>query len=152
MHGRGNAWDLVAIKVPDGKLEWVSPEGLTHVWDLIFPGVLNIHARSTEGWRPEDIYTAIRTGTSALHIALAPQYIGFIVTTLIAGYRDKSLNIWLCFNASEADIIEMFSEDVTKLARSAGAKRITFYSPRNWERRLKDYGFVPARTCYEKEL
>ena len=137
---------------PDGELRWISPENLTQVWDLIKPGVLNISERTTEGWRYEDIYTAIKTGSSALHLAYETKYLGFIVTTLITGYRDRSLNIWLCFNASEKDIIEMFSEDVTKLAKNAGAKRITFYSSRRWERRLKDYGFSPARTLFEKEV
>lgn len=150
-----DSWDtgnVVAMPRPDGKLEWISPDNITHVWDLIRPGILNIEARSIEGWRAEDIYTALRTGSSALHIAYGPEYLGFVVTTLISGYRDKSLNIWLCFNSSDRDIINMFSEEMTKLAKTAGAKRITFYSPRNWERRLKDYGFLPVRTLYEKDV
>lgn len=145
---------MEGIQDADRRLDWVQPESITLVWDQILPGILNMKARSTEGWRPEDVYAALRTGTSALHMAyLESDYLGFMVTTLIPGYRDKSLNIWLCFNASEKDILEMFHEDTVKLAKNAGASRLTFYSPRiGWERRLKDFGFKAVRTVFEKEL
>lgn len=152
MHGSRDAGNVVALPNVDRKLEWIAPDQITNVWDLIKPGVLNLEGRSKEGWRAEDIYAALRTGSSALHIGYGTEYLGFMVTTLLTGYRDKSLNIWLCFNASKEDIIDLFSEDVTEIAKTAGAKRISFYSPRNWERRLKDYGFLPARTLYEKEV
>lgn len=150
----GNAWYLERMPLLNGWLSWIQPDNLTYVWDLIKPGILKIQEQSKEGWRPEDIYTALKTNSSALHIGyLGEMYLGFMVTTLIPGYRDKSLNVWLCYNDSEEDIISMFSEDLVKLAQNAGAKRISFYSPRNgWERRLKEYGFSPVRTVFEKEL
>jgi hypothetical protein len=136
------------------RLSWIKPEDITHVWDMILPGIQNIGMRSREGWRPEDVYAALRTGGSVLHIGyLGEVYVGFVVTTLIPGYRDKSLNIWLCFNASSEDALDIFGDDLIQVAKEAGAARLTFYSPRaGWEKRLKDYGFRPVRTVFEKEL
>jgi hypothetical protein len=46
----------------------------------------------------------------------------------------------------------MHLPDLERIARNIKAKRITFWSPRKWDRRIAKYGYRAAQTEYVKEL
>lgn len=62
------------------------------------------------------------------------------------------LHMWCVYSTGEHDVLEIFRDDIDRLARSIGAKRITFWSPRRWERRIKRFGFEPTQVEFTKEL
>jgi hypothetical protein len=131
----------------------VKPDDLQDVWPLIQPGLLKVLKHSTDNWIPEDVYHAIKSGQSVLHLVYVEgDYCGFTVSTLVTTFDGKALHFWIVYNASKVDIIKTFMPEVERLARAAGARRVTFWSPRRWERRLKRYGFLPTQTEFVKEL
>ena len=130
----------------------VHPEELHKVWDLVSEGLKKVLRHSVSRWIPEDVYHAIRSGNSVLHMVYVDGYCGFTVSTLVNAFDGKELHFWIVYNASKVDIIEQFMPEVERIARNAGAKRITFWSPRRWERRIKRYGFLPTQTEFVKEL
>jgi hypothetical protein len=131
----------------------VKPEDIQEVWHLVVSGLSKVLKHSTERWIPEDVYHAIRSGSSVLHLCYVDgEYCGFTVSTLLQQYDGKALHFWIVYNASKVDIIGTFMPDVELIARTAGAKRVTFWSPRRWERRIKRYGFLPTQTEFVKEL
>jgi hypothetical protein len=131
----------------------VKPEDVQEVWHLVAQGLHKVLKHSTERWIPEDVYHAIRSGSSVLHLCYVEgEYCGFTVSTLLQQYDGKALHFWIVYNASKVDIIGTFMPDVELIARTAGAKRVTFWSPRRWERRIKRHGFLPTQTEFVKEL
>jgi hypothetical protein len=131
----------------------VHPDELQDVWDLIWPGLKKVERHSASHWIPEDVYHAIKSGASVLHLCYVDgDYCGFTVSNLVQNFDGKVLHFWIVYNDSKVDIIKTFMPDVESMAHRAGAKRITFWSPRKWERRIKAYGFVPAQTEFVKEL
>jgi hypothetical protein len=133
----------------------VKPEDIQEVWPPVVTGLKRIKDRrhTSEGWIPEDVYHALRSGSSVLHLCYVEgEYCGFTVSTLLQQYDGKALHFWIVYNASKVDIIGTFMPDVELIARTAGAKRVTFWSPRRWERRIKRYGFLPTQTEFVKEL
>ena len=82
----------------------------------------------------------------------AQQYLGFVIVSPMNQYSCKVLHLWVVFNESKTDIIQMFEDDIVKMARHYGARKITFLSPRNWERRLKKFGYKLAHHIFEKDI
>lgn len=134
----------------DATLRLVRPDELHSVWPMILEGLYKVERRSESHWIPEDIYTAVRMGHSTLHLAyIDGAYVGFFVLTVSTVWDGKVLHIW-CGYTNHPDGMELFMPKIDKLAR--GCRRITFWSPRKWERRIKNFGFVPKQVEYVKEL
>ena len=135
-------------------LDHVSPQDLQIAWKLILPGILVVQKYSVAHWIPEDVYSAIRTGHSTLHIGdVGGDYAGFVVLTPSSAWDGKVLHMWCVYNASKYDVLTIFENDINRIAREFGAKRITFWSHRSgWERRIAKYGFVPNQVEFVKEL
>lgn len=123
-------------------------------WDVIKPGLEKVHKYGRDGWIIEDVYLALKTGGSQLHVGIRDSYYrGFIVTTGLPGFRGPALHIWATYVESNDDEIDMFWDSLMEMSRKAGFKRMTFHSPRKgWGRRLKKYGFVPEQVIYSTEV
>ena len=86
-----------------------------------------------DSWIPEDVYCAIKTGNAQLF--MIPD--GFVV---LENIRDRwsnepELHIWITYHKTNEDISQKFHSNLQKIAENIGAKKITFTSPRRWERR-----------------
>lgn len=129
----------------------VNPVDLQSHWEEIRAGLLVVQKKASDGWIPEDIYHAIKNGSSFLYEGFVDQeYVGFIVLTPMQCYDMKKLHIWCAYNGGGKNVVELMSPELVKLAKGINAKKITFASPRNWERRLPDWKAVT--TYYEKEV
>lgn len=133
-------------------LKLVGPEEVQAFWPLVLPGILACQRHSVAHWIPEDVYSALRTGHSNLYLGYVGDYAGFAVVTPSQTWDGRVLHFWCVHNASQHDILTLFSEDFLKIARQIGARRMTFWSPRRWERRIAKYGFKPAQVEFVKEL
>ena len=140
------------MPVSDGELRLIAVQDLHQYWPFIKDGLEQVRKHSAEDWIAEDVYTAIRTGGSTLHVAfVGGAYAGFCVLTALQGYSSKSLHIWCAYGVPGMSVVERFEKELVAIALRAGARRITFFSPRTgWEKRLKDY--VPKQMMFEKEL
>lgn len=129
----------------------VNPVDLQSHWEEIRAGLLVVQKKASDGWIPEDIYHAIKACTSFLYLAYVDQeYVGFIVVTPMQCFDMKKLHIWCAYNCGGKNVLEQTYPELEKLARGIGAKKVTFASPRNWERRFPDWKVVT--TYYEKEV
>lgn len=129
----------------------VSPNELHAAWGVIREGLEKVREYS-EGWIAEDVYHSLKSGFSTLFLVTGPEYLGFAVAYESQDWRGKSLHLWCVYNGSDTDILANHLDDFKKMARATGAHSITFESPRNWERRLKGYGFLPVYTRYALEV
>lgn len=114
----------------------IQPDGLRAIWPQILVGLEKMPA---EDWISEDVYHAIRSGESALYIGTNESgYAGFIVLRQqrTEFSREPVLHVWLAHNVGDADVFGAAQDFVKQIARSMGAKKITFGSPRiGWSKR-----------------
>ena len=126
----------------------ILPDDLHTVWDEVRTGLVEVQKFSAEDWLPEDIYMAIKGGNAALYVGDT----GFLVMQLIPMYHGKRLHVWCAYNDGRP-ALRVFLNSVKTIAKEAGAKKITFSSPRDeWLTVGKRGGFRPAQTIFELEL
>ena len=142
---------METVQSPDGELKLISGQDLHQYWPFVKQGLEEAKQYSVEDWIAEDVYTALRNGTSTLHMAFVDNtYAGFCVLTITQGYSSKNLHIFCAYGVKGMNVVERFEPEIVKIAKSIGARKITFLSTRRWERRLKDYKAV--QTVFEKDL
>ena len=136
------------------RLHQTDPRELHDVWALVLPGLEKVREHAGSYWLPEDVYHAIRAGNSTLHLGyLGEDYAGFMVLTLVDHFDGRILHIWCVYsNGTCDDVVARALPDLEVYARQHNARRLTMWSPRNWERKLKPFGFKSAHTEYVKEL
>ena len=126
----------------------ILPDDLHTVWDEVRTGLVEVQKFSAEDWFPEDIYMAIKGGNAALYVG----YTGFLVMQLIPMYHGKRLHVW-CAYSKGRPALRVFLRFIKETALSAGARKITFLSPRDeWLSVSKRGGFKPTQTIFELEL
>ena len=127
------------------ELVLIPPNALRSVWDFVRAGLATM---PPEDWIAEDVYHAIRSGESALHVALGNAGpCGFLVLRrhLTEFTQTPELHVWLAYNAGDADVIAAGETVLKETATRMGAARITFGSPRKgWAKRYR-----PVTTTYE---
>lgn len=129
-------------------MQLVQPDDLFRVWERVRVGLLEVLKHSAEDWLPEDVYMAIKSSNAALYMADR----GFLILQLIPMYHGKRLHVWCAFNDGRP-ALRVFLNAVKGIAKEAGAKKITFSSPRDeWLSVGKRGGFRPAQTIFELEL
>lgn len=134
-------------------LDAVLVEQLQSAWKIVLPGLLKVQKHSVSHWIPEDVYAALRTGHSTLHLAyVGEEYAGFVVLTPTTTWDGKVLHIWCAYGVNGCDVVNVFIGEIEKMARGYGAKRVTFQSPRKWDRVIMKHGYTPVQTEYAKEL
>ena len=133
----------------DGELRHVPPQDLHAYWPFIKPGLEEVRSRSVDGWIAEDVYSAVRTGSSTLHVAFVDSsYAGFCVLTVMQGYSSKALHIWCAYGVKGMNVVDRFEKDLIRIALNAGCRKLTLLSNRKgWGRRYK-----AVQTVFEKEL
>jgi len=144
---------LVAVQSPDRQLIYVPPVELQAYWGYVSPKLNIVAKRSKARWIPEDVYTALKNNSATLHIGeIDGDYVGFMVLSPSLDFDGQALTVWAVYNDSEQDVIAEFEDQIVSFARKIKAKRITFTSPRGWERRLRKYGYVETHKVFEKQV
>ncbi len=135
-------------------LNAIPAEDLQLVWGVILPGLKKVQERNRSHWIVEDVYTSIRTGHSTLHIGYVNgDYEGFMVLTPSSTWDGRVMHIWCVFSKGEHDLMDIFAPNLDVIARSYGAKRVTFWGPKAWERYgIARHGFTAMQVEYVKEL
>ena len=136
------------------ELRPVGPYEILPYWALIREGLEKVRESSGDGWIAEDIYAALRQGSSQLYVGFDNgAYAGFLVLTAVQGYHDRRCHIWCAYsNDPHRDAIAAFMPQLEHLAQVMNARKITLCSPRRFDRRLAPLGFNATQTTYEKEL
>lgn len=128
-------------------LRLIHPSELHSVWPIVRDGLSEVANRNHVDWIQEDVYHAIKSGGSALHLS---EDGSFLVTCLNQNVYtgNRELHIWVARSCGNGDIIDEGLELLRSMARNSGAVKITFDSPRKgWERR---YNLITA--VYEVPL
>ncbi len=138
----------------DRVLQLVPQSELTAAWHTVKRGMEEVQERASDGWLTEDVYMALRQGTSMLAVGYVHQYyVGFAVLTPVMGWAGPQLHIWAAYNRGERDVLETFLPDLIELAKQRGCTRLTMASQRKgWARRAEQLGFVPGQTTYALEV
>jgi hypothetical protein len=134
-------------------LEYVPPDDLQDTWKVVLPGLQIVHRKSKATWIPEDVYAQLRAGRATLHLAYVEhEYAGFVIVEVQPHWDGKNFHLWCGYSAGNYDVLEYFLPELERMARSIKAKRMTFWSPRRWDRRISKFGYVATQTEYVKEL
>ncbi len=135
-------------------LTYAHPSDLHIWWHLVRPGLEILAGKASDGWIPEDIYAALKAGGSFLHICTDDgAFAGFVVLTPIQGFKEKRCHIWAAYSTNpKSDAVEAYLGDIERVGEQMGARKITFSSPRRWDRRLEKYGYKATVTTYEKDM
>lgn len=120
----------------------VTPDALRAHWPRIKASLEAVRSKAeAEDWIDEDVYHAIKSGQSACHIVVGDTgYEGLLVTSLIQAEfsREPVFHVWIAHSLGEASAIDDGIDLIYRMARSAGAKKITFGSPRlGWQKRFR---------------
>jgi len=127
----------------------VPVERLHEDWPLIKEGLEKIIEKIKPDWIPEDVYHALRSNVSTVHLGYnGDEYEGFIVLTPTPDYDGVVLFIWCVYSPSRTNVLETYYEEVVQMARKIGAKKLRFASPRKGWSRM----FEPVTTIYEREV
>lgn len=138
---------------PDRQLIFVHPVELQAYWGYVSPKLSIVAKRSKARWIPEDVYSALKSGTATLHIGeIDSDYVGFVVLSPSMDFDGQTLTVWALYNDSTLDVIKEFESEIVGFAKKIKAKRITFTSPRGWGRRLEKYGYQETHKVFEKEV
>jgi hypothetical protein len=122
----------------------IEPANLRAVWDFVKQGVESMPA---EDWIAEDVYHAIRSGSSALYLAIGDTGpAGFLVLSKQSTEftLQPILHVWLAYNTGDANVMTEGESLLRKVADEMGAQHIRFGSPRpGWAKR-----YTPITTTY----
>jgi hypothetical protein len=103
------------------------------VWPLIRTRLLAMAEKLGERWMPEDVLHLIAMRHATLW---ATDDLGcFIVTQMDEQPWGRSLVVWIASEATDATAFD-YMEQVRIIADEANCYRVTFSSPRRWERAL----------------
>jgi hypothetical protein len=113
-------------------LEYVNPADLHKYWPFVKRGCEIVKAKTGEAWLPEDVYTAIKTNAAQLFMF---QHGFCVLQNLKDAYNnDNLLHIWIAWHGTNDDVKADFYAELQKIAKSINATKITFTSPRKWDR------------------
>lgn len=131
----------------------IDPKDLHHWWPMVEEGVLYV-SQMGDGWRPEDVYAAVRYGHSTLHVVVNDgRCDGFFVLTPTRNRWTNlpELHVWIAYSNDDPEVFKAGQEEIERCANGMGASKIVFTSPRKgWERRLP--GYKPGLMLFEKRL
>jgi len=121
---------------------YVPPAELHRCWGFVKKGLNRVLSKSQGNWIPEDVYTALRNGTSTLHLFEG----GFVVLTPKNDFDGVTLFVWIAYG--KGNVYEEQMPKLREIAKHMKARRIRFESSRpGWERRFKY-----VTTVYEEEI
>jgi len=127
------------------------PVDIREHWDDIKQDLIDLQERYGYEWRPEDVYHECRTGEAFLYLGDKPGFIVFKEDTN-RYTREPELFIWIAC-APGMGHIDDYYEDYSAVARSIGAKTMTWSSPRKAFQRLAKKNHWKVRTTiYEMRI
>jgi hypothetical protein len=134
-------------------LHEVDARYLCDVWDWVRDGLVKIVAKTRDDWRPEDVYTELRTGAAKLHLIYVEQeMVGFVVTQIWPGYHSGPRlfvrALWGEPHALAPVEVELM-DAIRDLARKVGARAVRMNSPRRWDARE---GWRLTQYIYETDV
>ena len=115
---------------------------LSH-WPQILPGIEALRQKTGAAWTAAEVYQAVASGEYRLFVA--PE--GFVVAKVRIRFGVPEMYIWLAYG--QGQVVERYEAEILALARAAGARRITFQSPRlGWRRK----GWTMETISYRRDL
>lgn len=133
----------------------IPAQDLIYEWERVRAGLLEVQKHSVEDWLPEDVYMTIKQGGATLWMAEDEQgdYLGFVILQVIPTFHSKRLHVWCAYGNNNRPVLRRFLGEIKELAKQAGARKITFLSPRDeWLAVGKRGGFKPTQTTFELEI
>lgn len=123
------------------ELVLITPNALRGHWERIKASLEAVRDKAKDDWICEDVYHAIKAGDAACHIGIGGTgYLGCMVTQLIPAEfsREPLFHIWIVHSLGDQDVFEAGQTLIQRMAKAAGASKITFGSPRlGWQKRFK---------------
>lgn len=102
-------------------------------WPALRPRLAALAARTGEPWMPEDVFHLTTMGHAILW---ATDDLGcFIVTQIDEQPWGRSLVVWIASEETDARAAD-YMEQVREIGQNSNCSRITFTSPRRWQRAL----------------
>jgi GNAT superfamily N-acetyltransferase len=118
-------------------------------WARIKPEIDRLLRFGSDGYVTEDVFVFLRNGVATLYVNDG-EWAGFAILQLLPNYYGKRLHCWIVQTTSDP---KEYMDKLIAIAKSHGADRITFESPRKgWARRAERLGFTAARVVYERIL
>lgn len=122
------------------------------VWDFVRRGLLAIIEKTGDDWLPEDIYSELRAGASALFlIDVGDEQVGFVVLQVWPQYHSGPRlfvrALW-CEPGALVEHQEAVEQKLRELALKCGARAVRMNSPRRWDRA----GWKLKQSIFEMEV
>lgn len=122
----------------------VQPGDLRAIWPMVRDRLAATIADCGEPIVQEDVFHEILVGNAYLW---ATEEAGaFVVLQIRAGTNTRDLHIWLAGESTVARAADYWPQ-LLEIAAEAGCSRITFESPRRWERALPGLSVRYLYTC-----
>jgi hypothetical protein len=110
-------------------------------WPFVRDGLQRVQRHCVDDWIPEDVYASLIAGQSFLFIGQGKEPEIAIVVSPAQSYGGLYWHVWTTAGERHDDYLPLLEEH----ARRAGARRLTFFSPRRgWARKgwaLKQYHY-----------
>jgi len=133
-------------KAHDAPVPAIVPVDVRKVWDDFKPRLQELCESYDTGWRPEDVYhLALLERVAVYHDPGSPG--NYAVMRLRDDYGVTVLFIWIVIG--QGDVIGRYQDELARIAREAGARRIVFESPRKGFFRLE--GWKPYMTIFHRD-
>jgi hypothetical protein len=123
------------------------------LWPWVREGLLEVKSRCRARWMPEDVYAAIRRPSAFLWLIRDDVGfdLGFIVVQVDEDTDGRCLFLWALWGEAHELVPrkDQLYEEIKKLARSVGARRLRWDGRKGWTRMMQ-----PSRVRYvcEEEL
>lgn len=102
-------------------------------WPQLRPRLAALAARTGERWMPEDVFHLTTMGHAAIW---ATEDLGaFIVTQIDEQPWGRSLVVWIASEETDARAAD-YLDQLREIGQNSNCDRITFTSPRRWQRAL----------------
>jgi hypothetical protein len=113
--------------------EYIPPADIRKVWDKIKPGLEVVRRRTDEKWLDEDVYFELKSGAAQLFVMDT----GFFIVNAMKNQwtQESVLHLWIAYNDTIDDVSCETHSKLRELAHNIGTNKITFTSPRRWDRR-----------------
>lgn len=132
-------------------LKYIHPDNIHDCWEFVKEGLIRIHDRAKDRWKPEDVYHGIKSNVFGLY--LVEDNKGFVVLQPLTGWDGKELFVFAAYIVPGANVMDEAFEEVKQLGRNMGAKRIKFCSKREgWKKRAAELGYQFSHVEFEVNL
>lgn len=129
----------------------LQPINIAQCWDKLKPLIAQTYARFEWSDLPEDLYCTCRTGFAQVYTNGED----FVIVQNKVDELFGTRTLYIIFaHCSSGDALEYLEEDLIKIAKTTGATKLQFLSPRAGFLRVeKSYpGWATRAILFEKEI